>query len=130
VLERFDQAKVLGITATADRSDRPSSGENFEEIGFEIGLPELIEEGYLPAIWVETLPLKIDLSGVGLDTRGDIDVTQAGGVMAPYLDALAAELARRRERKTLVFLPLVRPNEVLSFKQVSNANSRVDRPIR
>jgi len=47
------------------------------------------------------------LDGVGLDSRGDNDVTQAGGVIAPYLDALAAELARRRERKTLVFLPLV-----------------------
>ena len=33
-------------------------------------------------IWVETLPLKIDLSGVGLDSRGDLDVTQAGGVVA------------------------------------------------
>jgi hypothetical protein len=51
--------------------------------------------------------LKIDLAGVGLDSRGDIDVTQAGGVVAPYLDALAVELAQRRDRKTLVFLPLV-----------------------
>ena len=31
-----------------------------------------------------------------------LDVTQAGGVAAPYLDALAAELAQRRDRKTLV----------------------------
>jgi hypothetical protein len=63
----------------------------------------LIEQGYLAPIRVETLPLKIDLSGVGLDSRGDLDVTQAGGVVAPYLDALAAELVRRRARK----LPLV-----------------------
>jgi superfamily II DNA or RNA helicase len=107
ILEHFSDAKVLGVTATPDRSDQRSLGEIFEEIAFEIGLPELIEQGYLAPIRVETLPLKIDLDGVGLDSRGDIDVTQAGGVIAPYLDALAAELARRRERKTLVFLPLV-----------------------
>jgi superfamily II DNA or RNA helicase len=107
VIEHFNQAKLLGITATPDRSDQRSLGEIFEEIAFEIGLPELIEQGYLAPIRVETLPLKIDLSSVGLDSRGDIDVTQAGGVVAPYLDALAAELACRRERKTLVFLPLV-----------------------
>jgi superfamily II DNA or RNA helicase len=107
ILEHFSEAKVLGITATPDRSDQRSLGEIFQEIAFEISLPELIEQGYLAKIRVETLPLKIDLSGVGLDTRGDIDVTQAGGVVAPYLDALAAELAQRRDRKTLVFLPLV-----------------------
>jgi superfamily II DNA or RNA helicase len=82
-------------------------GEIFEEIAFEIELPQLIEDGYLAPIRVETLPLKIDLAGVGLDSRGDIDVAEAGGVVTPYLDSLAAELARRRERKTLVFLPLV-----------------------
>ena len=86
VLEHFDRAKVLGITATPDRTDQRSLGEIFEEIAFEIGLPKLIEQGYLAPIRVETLPLKIDLAGVGLDSRGDLDVTQAGGVVAPYLD--------------------------------------------
>jgi superfamily II DNA or RNA helicase len=107
VLEHFTAAKTLGITATPDRSDQRSLGEIFEEIAFEIELPELIEQGYLAPIRVETLPLQVDLAGVGLDSRGDIDVTQAGGVVAPYLDALAAELVQRRDRKTLVFLPLV-----------------------
>jgi hypothetical protein len=72
VIEHFSSAKVLGITATPDRSDQRSLGEIFEEIAFEIGLPELIEQGYLAPIRVETLPLKIDLAGVGLDSRGDL----------------------------------------------------------
>ena len=107
ILEHFGAAKTLGVTATPDRSDQRSLGEIFEEIAFEIELPQLIGDGYLAPIRVETLPLKIDLAGVGLDSRGDLDVNQAGGVVAPYLDALSAELFRRRERKTLVFLPLV-----------------------
>ena len=52
-----------GITATPDRSDQRSLGEIFEEIAFEIELPQLIEDGYLAPILVETLPLKIDLAG-------------------------------------------------------------------
>ena len=45
-------------TATPDRSDQRSLGEIFQEIAFEIGLPELIEQRYLAPICVETLPLK------------------------------------------------------------------------
>src|SRR5262244_1437176 len=69
----------LGITATPDRSDQRSLGEIFEEIAFEIELSELIEQGYLAPIRVETLPLQIDLVDVGLDSRGDIDVMGPGG---------------------------------------------------
>ena len=50
VLAHFDRAKILGITATPDRSDQRSLGGIFEEIAFEIGLPELIEQGYLAPI--------------------------------------------------------------------------------
>jgi superfamily II DNA or RNA helicase len=86
ILEHFTAAKTLGITATPDRSDQRSLGEIFEEIAFEIGLPELIEQGYLAPIRVETLPFKIDLAGVGLDSRGDIEVTQADRIVADNLD--------------------------------------------
>jgi superfamily II DNA or RNA helicase len=54
ILKHFSKAKVLGITATPDRSDQRSLGEIFQEIAFEIELPELIEQGYLASICVET----------------------------------------------------------------------------
>src|SRR5215472_8593570 len=96
VLEHFSQGRVLGITAMPDRSDQRSLGEIFEEIAFEIELSELIEQGYLAPIRVETLPLSINLDGVGLDSRGDIDVAEAGSVVAPCLDALAARIGTER----------------------------------
>jgi superfamily II DNA or RNA helicase len=108
VLNHFDEAKVLGITATPDRNDQKSLGSIFESIAFEIGLIELIEKKWLAPIRVEQIPLKIDLSGVGLDSRGDLDVTQTAHVLEPYLDSLAEEILAHRDRKTLVFLPLVR----------------------
>lgn len=108
VLEYFTDAKTLGITATPDRTDQQSLGKVFESIAFEIGLIGLIKDEWLVPIRVEQLPLKIDLSGVGLDTRGDLDVTEAAHRLEPYLEALAVELKKHAERKILIFLPLVR----------------------
>ena len=38
-------AKVLGVTATPDRGDKKNLGAYFEDIAFEVGLHELIEDG-------------------------------------------------------------------------------------
>jgi len=65
-LEHFSQGKVLGITAMPNRSDQRSLGEIFEEIVFEIGLLDLIEQGYLAPIRVETLPCRLTWRVSGL----------------------------------------------------------------
>jgi superfamily II DNA or RNA helicase len=114
VLNYFNRAKTLGITATPDRSDHRSLGEVFEHIAFEIGLIPLVQEGWLAPIKTEQLPLKIDLEGVELDSRGDLDATQTADRLEPYLDALALELTKHITRKILVFLPLVRLSQMFS----------------
>lgn len=111
VLNYFNEAKVLGITATPDRADQKSLGTIFESIAFEIGLIELIEKKWLVPIRVEQIPLRIDVGSVGLDSRGDLDVTETAHILEPYLDSLAVELLGHQSRKTLVFLPLVRLSE-------------------
>jgi superfamily II DNA or RNA helicase len=55
ILEQFTRAKVLGITATPDRSDQRWLG-GFEEIAFAIGLPELIEQGISPLSGLKGFP--------------------------------------------------------------------------
>jgi superfamily II DNA or RNA helicase len=47
VLQHFSSAKVLGVTATPDRADKKNLGGYFQNVAFEIGLLELIGEGYL-----------------------------------------------------------------------------------
>lgn len=128
VLSYFYRAKTLGITATPDRSDQRSLGEVFEHICFEIGLIPLVREGWLAPIKTETIPLKIDLEGVELDSRGDLDVTQAGDRLEPYLDALALELTKHIKRKILVFLPLVRLSQMFaeSAQAVGLAAEHID----
>jgi superfamily II DNA or RNA helicase len=103
-----DHAKVLGVTATPDRGDKRSLGEYFEEIGFEIGLHDLIKQGYLSRIVVKTVPLQIDLGGVKT-VAGDFNDADLGDAIEPYLRQIIGEMkAAIGTRKTLVFLPLVR----------------------
>lgn len=111
VLGHFCEAKVLGVTATPDRGDKRTLGSFYQDIAFEIGLIPLILQGYLSRIRVQTVPLKIDLSGA--KTRGgDYAEEDIGGALEPLLDQIADELAiHAPERKTLVFAPLVRTSE-------------------
>ena len=47
VLDHFPDAKVLGVTATADRGDKRDLGQLFESVAYEYTLPTAIREGYL-----------------------------------------------------------------------------------
>jgi superfamily II DNA or RNA helicase len=83
VLRHFDgHAKVLGVTATPDRGDKKNLGTYFEDIAFEIGLHELIEDGYLSRIAVRTLPVEINLTDVRT-VAGDYNDADLGDVIEP-----------------------------------------------
>ena len=66
VLQHFSEARVLGVTATPDRGDMRNLGSVFESLAFEYTLPKAIKEGYLSPIKAVTIPLKVDLTGVGM----------------------------------------------------------------
>jgi len=107
VLEHFDEAKVLGVTATPDRGDMRNLGQCFESLAYEYTLPKAIREGYLSPIKAVTIPLKLDLTGVGTQS-GDFKVGDLGSALDPYLYQIADEMAGYcANRKTVVFLPLV-----------------------
>jgi superfamily II DNA or RNA helicase len=107
-LAHFDgNADVLGVTATPDRNDKRNLGQYFENVAFEIGLFDLIRDGYLSPIAVKSLPLEIDLRGVKV-TAGDFDDAQLGHALEPYLASIAKEIKAHAEfRRTLAFLPLI-----------------------
>ena len=64
VLQHFESANVLGVTATPDRGDMRNLGSYFESLAYEYSLPEAIKSGYLSPIKALTIPLKLDLSNV------------------------------------------------------------------
>lgn len=107
VLKHFENAKVLGVTATPDRGDMKNLGEYFESLAYEYGLAQAIREGYLSPIKALTIPLKLDLSGVK-QSAGDFSTHDLGDALDPYLWQIADEMVKHcKDRKTVVFLPLV-----------------------
>lgn len=120
VLHHFENAKVLGVTATPDRGDMRNLGNYFESLAYEYTLPRAIKDGYLSPIKALTIPLKLDLSSVGIQT-GDFKTSDLGNALDPYLYQIAEEMKKYcMDRKTVVFLPLVKTSQ--KFMNILNEN--------
>ena len=134
VLKYFDRAKVLGVTAVPDRGDMRNLGEYFESLAYEYTLPKAIKEGYLCSIKAQTIPLKLDLTGVG-QQAGDFKTSDLGTALDPYLFQIADEMIKYcMNRRTLVFLPLIKTSqkfrgilESKGFRAVEVNGESVDR---
>ena len=108
VLEHFGGARVLGVTATPDRGDMRDLGQYFQHLAYEYTLPRAIREGYLCPIRALTIPLKLDLTGVGVQA-GDFKSADLDTALEPYLWQIAEEMRGCcQDRRTVVFLPLIR----------------------
>lgn len=119
VMEHFENAYVLGVTATADRSDMRNLGEYFDSLAYEYSLPAAIKDGYLSPIKALTIPLTLDLTGVK-QQAGDFSTKDLGTALDPYLYQIADEMAKQcMDRKTVVFLPLVKTSQ--KFKDILNS---------
>lgn len=111
VLNYFDQAKVLGVTATPDRGDMRNLGQYFESLAYEYTLPRAIKDGYLCKIKAQTIPLKLDITSVGTQA-GDYKAGDLGTALDPYLHQIADEMMKYcAGRKTVVFLPLIKTSQ-------------------
>jgi superfamily II DNA or RNA helicase len=104
IFEHFPEAKIFGITATADRLDGIAQGNVFDSIAFRKDIDEGIGEGYLvPVVPVAKLIESVDLSAI--KTKGG-DLAE-GALEEEMLKSVAA-IARATfetvgDRKTLVF---------------------------
>lgn len=132
VLNYFGSANVLGVTATPDRGDMKNLGTYFDSLAYEYTLPKAIKEGYLSPIKAVTLPLKLDLTGVG-SQAGDYKAGDLGTALDPYLEQIANEMIQYcSDRKTVVFLPLIKTSqkfcEILNRKgfQAAEVNGESD----
>lgn len=118
VLQHFEDANVLGVTATPDRGDMRNLGSYFESLAYEYSLPEAIKSGYLSPIKALTIPLKLDLSNVK-QQAGDFSTKDLGTALDPYLEQIAEEMKKQCfNRKTVVFLPLVKTSQ--KFRDILN----------
>lgn len=118
ILSHFENASVLGVTATPDRGDMKNLGKVFQSLAYEYTLPKAIKEGYLSPIKAVTIPLKIDFTGVSVQA-GDFKASDIDTALDPYLYQIAEEMkAYCLNRKTVVFLPLVKTSQ--KFRDILN----------
>lgn len=84
VINHFDNALVLGVTATPVRGDGKGLGQDyggvFDSIVSGPSIAELIERGFLVKPRVYAPPQKIDFSKVNI-VRGDFDKKQVAKIM-------------------------------------------------
>lgn len=118
VLQYFEEAQVLGVTATPDRGDMKNLGNYFESLAYEYTLPKAIKEGYLTPIRALTVPLALDLTGVGMQS-GDFKAGDIDTALDPYLYQIADEMVNNcSDRKIVVFLPLIKTSQ--KFRAILN----------
>jgi superfamily II DNA or RNA helicase len=105
---KYPGAKLLGITATAFRKNMADLSKWWKTIAFELGTFDLISEGYLVPILVQTLALEVDLTHVRQQS-GDYDQGQVESVLVPHYRAVARAIKEHApSRQILAFLPLIR----------------------
>jgi superfamily II DNA or RNA helicase len=111
ITDYFPAAKVCGMTATAFRSKLADLSKWYECVAYEKQTFDLIGEGYLPPITVQTLDLKVDLDEVKVGTTADGRDYQSdslASVIEPHLRAVAQVIKEKASsRQILAFLPLI-----------------------
>lgn len=111
-------ARILGVTATADRGDKRSLGEFYESAPVDYGLLQAVRDGYLVRPIAHSIPLQIDLRGVKTSRTGqgsDYDLGELTKRITPFLREIARHIAENaRDRKTVCFLPGIETARLLS----------------
>lgn len=117
VLEHFASAKVLGLTATPDRSDGVGMRNIFDSLAYRFSILDGVHAGYLSPVRArKVLCGDLDLSSVrstaGDLSAGDLErVMKIEGVMHQIAGPLVAE---SKDRQTIAFCPTVAVAEELA----------------
>lgn len=97
---RNPHLRILGVTATPDRTDRKSLAQIYQHVAYRYDLRDAIEDGWLVPVEAKRVTLPLDLSDLD-DRGGDFDA-----------DELAAFLERNEAvYKTLATLTMLPPTE-------------------
>lgn len=91
ILSWFEDAKVLGVTATPDRGDGKALGDVFESVAYKMDILEAIDDGWLVPVEAQRIFLDdIDVSGVKT-SGGDLQIGQLDEAMVKATAGVARE---------------------------------------
>lgn len=104
ILERWPAAKVLGLTATPDRTDAEALGQVFESVCYRLSIEDAIDDGWLVPVNHRVLSgITVDISKVKTKL-GDLDEKGLDEAMAEHTAQCAAAIAEECDRhKTIAF---------------------------
>lgn len=106
ILDYFAAAKVLGVTATPDRSDGEAMGQVFESVAFVYEIRDAIEQGFLVPIRQRAIAVEgLDFSRVR-STAGDLNEGDLEAILMEeqHLHGVARPtIEQAGDRPTIVF---------------------------
>lgn len=112
IASRFDEAKVLGLTATPFRKNLADLSKWYDSVAFEMGMLDLVGQAFAPTMKVSTMPVEIDLDKVRTSrtTEGnDFNLDDLDTVIAPYYEEIARQIVEKYStRHIIAFLPLIK----------------------
>lgn len=121
ITDYFASAKVMGMTATAFRAKRSDKSgladlsDYYDTVAFEMGMFDLIDEGYLVPLKVLTLPVVVDISKVHQTMTADgmeYDRSELDTTIAPYFEEICRlVLEHAKDRQIIAYLPLIKSSK-------------------
>ena len=113
VLDWFGPARVLGVTATPDRSDERALGQAFDSVAYVYDIESGIDDGFLVPLEGRHVDVQaVDLSHVA-KSAGELESGQLDEVMLKGVTGIVHETLRLYpDRQGLAFFPGVRSAEL------------------
>jgi len=82
IYNHFDQARLLGVTATPDRGDKQNLGDLFQSVAYQMEILDAIRKGWLVNIKQRFVHVdSLDISKVHNDGKDDLDRLELDEVM-------------------------------------------------
>lgn len=101
VVEAYSDAKILGVTATPDRSDGVAMKHMFETVAHEYSIIDATTDGWLTPLRFQPVHANINLDGVKLVGKGDdrdFDQAQLDSAVVQEASKIVESALRAMER--------------------------------
>jgi superfamily II DNA or RNA helicase len=119
ITDYFAGAKDCGVTATAFRMKLADLSDYYEHVAFEMGMFDLIDEGYIVPYQVLTLPVVVDIRGVHQSRQMgemDYDRNELDTTIAPYYERICELIIKHApNRQIICYLPLIKSSQEFTY---------------
>ena len=115
IFKHFKSAKILGVTATPNRSDGKKLAKFFETTAYEYKMEDGIKDGWLSSVIMRTGNVNIDLSKVRT-VAGDFIINELDDAITREFNKISKYIKSKLEhrKRILIFTPRIASAEVLA----------------